>query len=103
MQGTNPITMLCTYVTPCGWCTKWDEKCDKKIGYEKPEQSYDNQVAVNKLCLSESDHEWECCGISMAGSDYICKKCYSRKTVPRSTTPLESSFTGNTEDNYVTV
>ena len=32
MQGTNPITMLCTYSTPCGWCTKWDKKCDKKIG-----------------------------------------------------------------------
>ena len=22
----------CTYETPCGWCTKWDKKCDKKIG-----------------------------------------------------------------------
>ena len=31
MQGLNPITMLCTYSTPCGWCTKWDKKCDKKI------------------------------------------------------------------------
>ena len=31
MQGTNPITMLCTYSTPCGWCCKWDKKCDKKI------------------------------------------------------------------------
>ena len=35
MQGTNPITMLCTYVTPCGWCTKWDKKCDRKIGCNK--------------------------------------------------------------------
>ena len=32
MQGTNPITMQCTYSTPCGWCAKWDKKCDKKIG-----------------------------------------------------------------------
>lgn len=24
-------TMNCTYETPCGWCTKWDKKCDKKI------------------------------------------------------------------------
>lgn len=32
MQGLNPITGLCTYSTPCGWCTKWDKKCDKKIG-----------------------------------------------------------------------
>lgn len=22
----------CTYETPCGWCTKWDKKCDKKVG-----------------------------------------------------------------------
>ena len=26
------ITGICTYETPCGWCTKWDKKCDKKIG-----------------------------------------------------------------------
>ena len=32
MQGLNPLTMQCTYSTPCGWCTKWDKKCDKKIG-----------------------------------------------------------------------
>lgn len=32
MQGTNPLTGLCTYSTPCGYCTKWDKKCDKKIG-----------------------------------------------------------------------
>lgn len=25
-------TINCTYETPCGWCTKWDKKCDKKIG-----------------------------------------------------------------------
>lgn len=24
-------TTNCTYETPCGWCTKWDKKCDKKI------------------------------------------------------------------------
>lgn len=32
MQGLNPITMQCIYSTPCGYCTKWDKKCDKKIG-----------------------------------------------------------------------
>lgn len=26
------VTYVCTYETPCGWCTKWDKKCDKKIG-----------------------------------------------------------------------
>ena len=36
MQGTNPITMLCTYSTPCGWCAMWDKKCDYKIGCGEP-------------------------------------------------------------------
>lgn len=35
MQGLNPLTMQCTYSTPCGWCAKWDKKCDKKIGPER--------------------------------------------------------------------
>lgn len=38
MQGLNPLTMQCTYSTPCGWCTKWDKKCDKKIGCDKPQR-----------------------------------------------------------------
>lgn len=21
----------CNYITPCGWCEKWDKKCDSKI------------------------------------------------------------------------
>ena len=32
MYGLYPITRQCVYSTPCGWCTKWDKKCDKKIG-----------------------------------------------------------------------
>ena len=31
MQGLDPFTRQCTYSTPCGWCAKWDKKCDKKI------------------------------------------------------------------------
>lgn len=23
-------TLNCIYETPCGWCSKWDKKCDKK-------------------------------------------------------------------------
>lgn len=40
MQGLNPLTMQCTYSTPCGWCAKWDKKCDKKIGCgnDKPQR-----------------------------------------------------------------
>jgi hypothetical protein len=36
MQGLDPFTRQCTYSTPCGWCAKWDKKCDKKIGCEPP-------------------------------------------------------------------
>lgn len=24
-------TINCIYETPCGWCSKWDKKCDNKI------------------------------------------------------------------------
>lgn len=34
MYGLDPLTRQCTYSTPCGWCTKWDKKCDKKIARE---------------------------------------------------------------------
>lgn len=26
------VEIMCQYETPCGWCCKWDKKCDKKIG-----------------------------------------------------------------------
>lgn len=33
-SGSNVVKPKkpCTYETPCGWCCKWDKKCDKKIG-----------------------------------------------------------------------
>lgn len=30
------VKKSCPYELPCGWCTKWDKKCDKKIGCESP-------------------------------------------------------------------
>lgn len=36
-------TIDCVYQTPCGWCSKWDKKCDRKIG--------NTQVGCN--------HQWE--------------------------------------------
>ena len=34
------VKKFCSYETPCGWCTKWDKKCDKKIGCggDKPQR-----------------------------------------------------------------
>ena len=39
MYGLDPLTRQCTYSTPCGWCCKWDKKCDKKIGCDLPSTS----------------------------------------------------------------
>jgi hypothetical protein len=27
----SKVRTPCTYETPCGWCSKWDKKCDTKI------------------------------------------------------------------------
>ena len=88
MQGINPLTGTCTYKTPCGWCTKWDKKCDKKI----PERGkratlnliddYISTTSANKMCQTEEDHQWEYCGISTVGSTYRCTICGTHKTVP---------------------
>lgn len=104
MQGLNPLTMQCIYSTPCGWCTKWDKKCDKKIGPERGQRVDINPVddamdepigiIVNKICASESDHEWECIGMSTGGSTYRCRKCYAHKTIPFKTEMLETYIGG---------
>ena len=88
MQGINPLTMQCTYKTPCGWCTKWDKKCDEKISGRgkrveiNPVDDYSGITPMNKMCQTEEDHRWECCGMSTAGSDYRCKICGEHKTIP---------------------
>lgn len=88
-------TINCVYETPCGWCSKWDKKCDRKIGIKnyrinnqkcnesiETVEDFSTATAVNKICQSEFDHEWECCGISTTGTTYICKKCNAYKTLP---------------------
>lgn len=88
-------TTNCVYETPCGWCSKWDKKCDKKMRTEsykinnpksnkstETTNDFSTAMAVNKICQSEFDHKWECCGISTIGTTYICKKCNAYKTLP---------------------
>ena len=85
-------TINCIYETPCGWCSKWNKKCNKKIperGQRVKCNPVDDvmdesikKVVTNKICESESDHEWECTGVSTAGITYRCKKCYATKTYP---------------------
>lgn len=71
-------TINCTYETPCGWCTKWDKKCDCKIPEPPVINQWDN--LTNKICQSEEDHKWECCGISTIGTTYYCTICGKHKT-----------------------
>ena len=77
-------TFNCVYETPCGWCSKWDKKCDRKIP-ERGQRTECNPVddvdvsLSNKMCESESDHEWECASISAEGIHYICRKCNKHK------------------------
>ena len=89
-------TMNCTYETPCGWCTKWDKKCDRKIPERGQREKcnlvddaadgtikeYIKELSTNKICKSESDHQWECYGVSTAGSTYYCTICGKHKTEP---------------------
>lgn len=70
----------CVYITPCGWCSKWDKECDKKIN--KLVEFADDFATVAKMCESESDHEWECVGVSLTGTAYRCKKCGDSKIIP---------------------
>lgn len=30
----SKIKAPCPYKTPCGWCSNWNKKCDRKIGKE---------------------------------------------------------------------
>lgn len=38
------INGICPYETPCGWCTKWDKKCDEKIGPERGQRVKINPI-----------------------------------------------------------
>jgi hypothetical protein len=47
---------------------------------------------INKMCMSDEDHEWDCTGVSTDGLYYRCRKCNATKVYPvkdcRSTTTL---------------
>ena len=56
--------------------------CDK---FKDDVTKYLATKETNTICKSEEDHEYECCGVSTAGSDYRCKKCGEYKRVPYTT------------------
>lgn len=88
MMGTEN----CVYETPCGWCSKWDKQCDQKTPEQKQRKiDFVYDTATNKMCQSESDHVWECTGMSTVGTTYTCRKCYKQKLVP------------NVDPKYITI
>ena len=74
-------TLNCIYETPCHWCSKWDKKCDCKIG-EKPK--YQNEQ-------TNCRHEWEATnsggsymdlnGKNKVYTTYYCKLCGATKNL----------------------
>lgn len=45
----------CIYETPCGWCSKWDKECDKKIGTATLAKISTNQFDENNVRNSVYD------------------------------------------------
>jgi len=73
-------TFDCIYETPCHWCTKWDKKCDKKIGTTGAYNGLFDRVA------EDCNHEWSpsnSCGSDSIGdyTIYFCKHCGKPKNV----------------------
>lgn len=110
-SSVQPSEKPCTYETPCGWCTKWDKKCDckpYKRGLRVEINLVDDAIGVpdsetltNQICKSDEDHEWECCGVSTAGTNFRCKKCFAYKIISYETTSLKTHLTGtySTKEN----
>ena len=53
----STVTIMCQYETPCGWCCKWDKKCDKKIGCDddKPKRGLRAKAGLYDEAMSRSD------------------------------------------------
>ena len=83
-------TLNCIYETPCGWCSKWDKKCDKIAGKTQLISNIDKFVY-----MANCDHEWEICTAanSSAGRIYRCRKCGATKTEPYNTIDITLSST----------
>lgn len=55
MQGINPLTMKCTYITPCGWCARQNKKCDIEENRGK-KKKYDDLL---KPCYDCDNKGWD--------------------------------------------
>lgn len=82
----------CTYCTPCGWCSKWDKKCDKKIserGQRAKCNLLDDAMDNSLIETEECNHKWEPTnsggaftgidGLNKVYTTYRCKYCGETK------------------------
>ena len=76
-------TINCVYETPCGWCSKWDKKCNKKTPKrgQRIKCNPIDDAFTNRMCQSESDHEWKITELSSVGASYMCRKCGAKKII----------------------
>lgn len=55
----SKINKDCPYETPCGWCSKWDKKCDAKIP-KRGLRAKTNVIDETFIPCSECAHEdWD--------------------------------------------
>ena len=59
---------ICVYKTPCGWCSKFDKECDRKIGHSQ-EKPIDIPL-IYARCFGCINYPSETNG--------LCKKCNPR-------------------------
>lgn len=72
-------TFNCIYETPCGWCTKWDKKCDKKISIRGSEMC--NSKHGHWKLLDECSNEGVYCSVcskKVYKTDYANQKLKSK-------------------------
>lgn len=68
------LTNTCPYATMCGWCSKWDKECDRKIGAATPTK-INTETKVQDISVSPTDS-------ATATSSYPkkCGYCVNRVT-----------------------
>lgn len=87
----------CVYETPCGWCSKWDKKCDRSI---KPSNNANPNNTIDDYACQ---HQWECTGMSTVGMSYTCKKCGRKQVlpiIPDSYSFVDCLWEGEEYENY---
>ena len=70
-------TTECNYITPCGWCEKWNKKCDLKVEEEnknvKPVIQDKNKCTYYNLGYCMGTKERETCELNLVNIFYCDK------------------------------